>query len=305
MESLRSLSNSCGSGKATCDPKTIMSNINTEHRRSVLKWLFESLDLLKIEERVFFASVVVADRYCVSGYLRQPDASRRIEGSDLQLIILSALCCSLKSSESSLDMSVKGFIEHISGGHVNVKDIFNMETNILRGLDFDVFNPSYPVYLESFFYVLSRTPIDTEFSPLEQSSVSRPFPGWAAKKYFLSLFLLYLAAFHVETLYAVNPPLLISACVLTATFTLGDQRLDSLEFQTILEALVEAQWLDTETHDVAFIIKHMSRFWQRAAGEIGEDAFKSICRLFDTDDRHHVSRVPPPRIGSDTVTSGG
>lgn len=294
-----------GSSNAVLDTKSLISTINTEHRKSVLKWLFESLELLKIEERVFFASLVLADRYCASVNLRQTSVPRRIEGSDLQLIILSALCCSLKSCESSLDMSVKGFIEHISGGHVNLSDIFNMETNILSGLDFNVFNPSYPVYLESFFYVLSRTPIDSALSPLEQPCVARTFPEWAAKKYYLSLFLLYLAAFHVETMYAVKPPLLISACVLTASFTLGDQTIESLEFQTIQEALVEAQWLDPEIHDVAFIVRHMSRFWKCAAVDIGEEVFSSICRLFDTDNRYHVSRISPPRIGSDIVTSGG
>ena len=303
MESLRILKRSHGQYGEAVDIQTITAHVNTEHRAAVLKWLFESLELLKIEERVFFASVLIADRFCARS--TQLSATRRIDGSDIQLIILSALCCSLKSCESSLDMSVKGFLEHISGGHVNPKDIFVMETKILSCLDFHVFSPSYSVYLESFFYVLSRTSIETLSSPLEQSQSQRPLPEWAAKKYYLSLFLLYLVAFHVETLHAVQPPLLVSACILTAAYTLSDQRIDSIEFQTILEALVEAEWLDPQTHDVAFIVRHMTRFWKRAPFDIGEATYKSICNLFDTDQRYHVSKISPPRMGTDIVTSGG
>jgi hypothetical protein len=202
-------------------------------------------------------------------------------------------------------MSVKGFLEHISGGHVDPKDIFAMETRILTSLDFHVFSPSYSVYLESFFYVLSRTSAESLSSPLEQSHSRRSLPEWAARNHSLSLFLLCLVAFHVETLHAVRPPLLASACILTAAFTLSDQRIDSIEFQTILEALVEAEWLDTQVHDVGFIVKHMSRFWKRASLDIGEAAYKSVFNLFDTDQRFHVSRISPPRLGVDIVTSGG
>ena len=287
------------------DVRSLTDFINTEHRSAVLKWLFESLELLKIEERVFFSTVVLADRYCAKAGSVPTESKPRIEGTDLQLIILSSLCCSLKSCESSLDMSVKGFLEHISGGHVNPRDIFVMETKLLTCLDFQVFGPSYSVYLESFFYVLSRTSIESQSSPLEQPQTLRPLPEWAARHLSLSLFLLYLAAFHVETLHAVRPPLLVSACILTAAFTLSDQRIESIEFQTILEALVEAEWLDTQTHDVAFIVRHMARFWKRAPAEIGEPVYKSICNLFDTDKRFHVSKISPPRVGSDIVTSGG
>jgi len=289
----------------TVDVRALSSFINTEHRAAVLKWLFESLELLTIEERVFFATVVLADRYCARVAAEHRDRPRSIEGSDLQLIILSSLCCSLKSCESSLDMSVKGFLEHISGGHVNPKDIFVMEAKLLSCLDFHVFNPSFSVYIESFFYVLSRTTIESLSSPLEQPQSVRPLPDWAAMHYYLSLFLLYLIAFHVETLHAVRPPLLVSACILTAAFTLSDKKLESIEFQTILEALVEAGWVDSQTHDVSFIVRHMTRFWKRAPDEIGEAAYKSICNLFDTDQRHHVSRINPPRVGSDVITSGG
>ena len=202
-------------------------------------------------------------------------------------------------------MSVKAFMDHISGGHVQSRDIFSMETRILNEVDFDVFRPSYPVFLESFFYILSRTPIEMVACPLEQPPSPRTLPTWAAQQYQLSLFLLSLTAFHVDTFHAVRPPLLISACIMTAAYTLCDQKLDSLEFQTILDALCEAGWFDNNSHDVGFIVRHMSRFWKRAPMEIGEEAYKSVFRIFDTDQRYHVSRLNPANYSSETVTSGG
>ena len=151
VDKLSVLSNLWDTELDSVNPSSLSLSINKAHRNSVLKWLFESLQLLKVEDRVFFASVMLADRYCSRAPLR-----RRLEGSELQLIILSSLCCSLKCVESSLDLSVKAFLEHVSGGHVDPKDIFASESRILQALDFNAFSPSPSVYLESFYFALLK-----------------------------------------------------------------------------------------------------------------------------------------------------
>jgi hypothetical protein len=283
----------------------LTGRINVNHRASVLKWLFESLALLNIEDRVFFSTVQIADRYCVNMAHRHVSTSNAIEGSELQLIILSALCCSLKIVESSLDLSVRAFLEHVSGGHVDPRDIFSTETKILTALDFHVFSPSLSLYLESFYFTLSRSSSEMTSGPLEQPATLRPPPKWASRQYSLALFLLYLVVFDIETLHAVRPPLLISACVLTSAFTLTDGDINGIEVRTISDALVEAEWLDTKIHNVAYIVRHMVRFWKRVATD-KDPIFLSVSALFDCDDKHRVNRISPPRhVVSDNIASSG
>lgn len=270
----------------------LSGNINTAHRSSVLKWLFESLDLLRIEDRVFFATVMLADRYCALVAPR-----RKFEGSELQLIILSALCCSLKVVESSLDLSVKAFLEHVSGGHVEPKDIFATESKILQALDFNTFTPSLSVYLESFYFVLMN-PVKS-VGPLEQDAGISTLPSWASKQYYLSLYLLYLVVFEVDLLHSRKPCEVVSACILASAITCFDDRRD---IDKLVDALFQAGWI-SETCDISELVSEISTLWMRATNQKSE-IVQSIVHLFDTKEKHFVSRLYPKHSYSVHVSGG-
>jgi len=308
MDSLRTLQTASFWQVETVNAEVLSDRINSQHRSAVLKWLFESLSLLNIEDRVFFSTVSIADRYCAQLSHRSITNNTPVEGSELQLIILSALCCSLKAVESSLDLSVKSFLEHVSGGHVLPRDIFATESTILLALDFNVFSPSLSVYLESFYFTLSRSSTEMTSGPLEQPASPRPLPNWALQQYNLALFLLYLIVFDIGTLHAARASLVVSACILTSAFTLCDEKLSALEFQTIVDALIEAEWIEVNRHNVTVIVRHMVRFWKRMSSDNGE-VFRSVSALFDSDEKLRVNRIAPPRhiAGHDAkiASSGG
>jgi hypothetical protein len=268
--------------------RALSYNINRSHRNSVLKWLFESLELLKVEDRVFFATVILADRYC--SRLR---CKTKLEGSELQLIILSCLCCCLKTVESSLDLSVKAFLEHVSGGHVDSKDIFHTESEILEALNFDVFAPSLSVFLESFFLFLSNSM--NVAGPLEQSSEKAQISPDLRKQYFLSLFLLFLVVFEPDVLYSASLSEIVSGCILVSASTL-----DSENFNSTVRILLNFEWMQASS-DMSSTMNLISKLWERVSQDKSEVSL-SIKALFDCEAKFFVSRMIPRQ---NAPSSGG
>ena len=300
MENLCILSNLWDPTLDAVPTNGLSASINRSHRNSVLKWLFESLDLLKVEDRVFFATIMLADRYCS----RLP-GRRRLEGSELQLVILSSLCCCLKVVESSLDLSVKAFLEHVSGGHVDPKDIFATESKIIQSLDFNTFTPPLSVYLESFYFALTQPAVHA--GPLEQPVKPSPLPTWAVKQYNLALYLLYLVVFDTDMLHSHRPAEVAAGCILTSAFTLIDER-GEFEFEVVIDGLIRAGWID-QSVDIAAVISEMTRYWRKTVAE-QSDLVDSIKSLFDNKDKFFVSRIVPKsleqRRGSGgVIVSGG
>lgn len=297
MISLSILSNLWEKSLDSVDSIALNARINTTHRESVLKWLFESLDLLHVPDGVFFASVVLADRYS-----SKVESRRRLEGSELQLVILSSLCCCLKTVDASIDLSVKAFLEHVSGGHVDAKDIFQTEAKLLQALEFNAFTPCLSVYVDSFYNALCLDRADA--GPLEQRTDTRPLPEWAQKQRYLTLFLLYLCVFDIERLHSQSPAELTATCILTSAYICSNQDRtpsEAPEWERIVENLVSAGWVQG-TSDLATQISDLIVFWQEAVDK-STDAVESCIKLFDCKERFHVSRISPG--GTRFTVSGG
>ena len=288
MDSLRILSNLWDLQIDGVDVHALGSNVNSSHRNAVLKWLFESLELLKVGDRVFFATVLLADRFCVTFQPR-----RLLEGSELQLVILSALCCSLKVVDSSLELTVKAFLEHVSGGHVDPRDIFATEAKILQALDFTTFHPSLSTFIESFYYAITLPPsLEGKAHPLEQPYPPHELPGWALKHQQLAVFLLFLSVFDFKHLHTRRPSELVSACIITSGLALTSETDPAApNLDEISTLLFRCKWIDQAT-DVALLVAELTTFWKGCLEEPSE-ATRSVFSLFDTPERLHVSRMNP------------
>lgn len=264
----------------------LSSNVNTVHRNAVLKWLFESLELLKIGDTVFFGTVILADQFCA-----RYKPTRVLEGSELQLVILSALCCSLKVVDSTLELSVKAFLEHVSGGHVDPRDIFATEAKILETLDFDAFNPPLCLLIESFYHFLTIPRVRETTYPLEQSYPPRMLPEWASRHQQLAVFLLILSVFDVKHLYSRRPSELVSACIITSELTLQSDHDAAPNLDDIVSVLIRFEWIDRNS-DVALLVAEVTTFWKECL-EAPSEAISSVFSVFDSPERLHVSRITP------------
>lgn len=301
MDRLRILSSLSSATSESVDAGQLLRKINKGHRNSVLKWLFESLDLLKVEDSVFFATVLLSDRYCC-----KLAHSRRLEGADLQLVILASLCCSLKVVDSSVDLSVKAFIEHVSGGHVDAKDIFMTEARILRLLNFDAFVPSLSEFVTSFYEMLLENKSTTS-SPLEQEVRRMQLPAIIRRKREMSIFLLYLTVLDVERFHSMDLPTLVSSCILSGAWIVSSSRNRASteeiarEVSPIADGLIHGGWL-SEQEDFLGIIQETVAFWEVTMSKPSE-AVTSLKRIFGSNDRCEVATITlnDPRI----MSSGG
>ena len=300
MERLRILSNLASASSGILDSHELSRKINRTHRNSVLKWLFESLDLLRVEDSVFFATVLLADRYCC-----RVDLNRKLEGADLQLVILASLCCSLKVVDTSVDLSVKAFLEHVSGGHVDPKDIFQTEARLLKALEFDAFIPSLSDFVTSFYEALCDDCSCTK-SPLEQELAKIQLPYEVMKQQEMAKFLLYLTVLDVERLHSMTLPRLVAGCILSGAWIVNTSmnytRSPEAAFQvsTIADCLVDAGWL-CESDDCLSIIHETTAFWEDMVGK-PTDAVDSLKRLFGSKEKLEVSKL---KLLTTRVLSGG
>ena len=263
------------------------SNVNLSHRSAVLKWLFESLELLKVGDKVFFGTVLLADKFCSICQTK-----RILEGSELQLVILAALCCTLKAVDSSIELSVKAFLEHVSGGHVDPRDIFATEAKILQSTDFNAFTPALSVYIESFYYAFTLPSETGKANPLEQRYPSNDVPEWALKQQQLALFLLFISVFNMQRLHSRRASELVSACIITSALTLvnvADAAGPSLD--DVVSALVRCGWIN-KASDVAILVAEVTSFWKQSLVE-PSDAIRSVIAAFDSPERRRVSRINP------------
>ena len=301
MKGLSALSRLSCASDIRVDSAQLVRKINKSHRNSVLKWLFESLEILRVEDSVFFSTVVLADRYCA-----QTSLSRRLEGADLQLVILASLCCCLKIVESSVDLSVKAFLEHVSGGHVDSKDIFQTEAKILRAINFDAFVPSYSEYITVFFNMLCQRPVSTDF-PLEQELPSSLMPEWARKQKDMALFLLYLTSLDTDRLHSRSPGRLAASCILTSVWIVRTFDRSSLacagpDVPSIAKNLIATGWIESNA-DVHRMIEDTTLFWEGCVSKQSE-ATQSLVRIFSTPQRSGVSQLSPP-VSARTSVGGG
>jgi hypothetical protein len=301
MKALAPLGKLSSASDVGVDSSQLGRKINKSHRNSVLKWLFESLDLLRVEDSVFFGTVSLSDRYCARTGL-----SRRLEGADLQLVILASLCCCLKIVESSVDLSVKAFLEHVSGGHVESKDIFQTEAKILRAIDFDAFVPAHSEYVTTFFNMLCRKPLPAD-APLEEESARPAIPEWARKQRDMAMFLLYLLSLDVDRLHAMSAPKLAASCILTGvwivkTFDKSAASNDGPDVQDIAKNLIACSWIETSA-DIHRMIEDTTLFWEGCVNKQSE-ATQSLVRIFASPQRSCVSSLLPP-VSARTMAGGG
>ena len=282
MNRLTILSNLQADTCETVDPTELCRKINKTHRNSVLKWLFESLDLLRVEDSVFFCTVLLADRYCFLSNVR-----RKFEGADLQLVILASLCCSLKIVESSIDLSVKAFLEHVSGGHVEAKDIFQAEARVLQSLNFNAFSPPLSIYLDSFYDMLSDE--SPPLGPLEQEIRRSSLPDWVKQQKQFALLLLYLSVLDIDWLHSHPTSQLICRCILTSSDMMDNGLDGSKRLGEIVDRLVEVNWLDSSS-DVSRMISETGDFYSRLVAKPSE-AVESILKIFSLRERSHASKA--------------
>jgi hypothetical protein len=294
MNRLTILSNLHADTGFAVDPGELCRKINKTHRNSVLKWLFESLDLLRVEDSVFFCAVLLADRYCYQSSVR-----RKFEGADLQLVILASLCSSLKIVESSIDLSVRAFLEHVSGGHVEAKDIFQAEARVLQSLNFNAFSPPLSIYLDSFYdMLLEESPPQ---GPLEQEIRRTSMPEWAKQQKQFALLLLYLSVLDIDWLHSHPPSELISRCILTSSDMRNNGLDGSKRLEEIALRLVEVNWLDPSS-DILCIISETGEFYRRLVSKPSE-AVESILKIFGSRERAQASKAS--NHAARLVVSGG
>lgn len=284
------------------DVKCLMRTINTDHRNAVLRWLMESLDLLKIEDRVYFSTLLLADKYCAKITGRW---DVRYEGSELQLVLLSSLCCALKTTECSLELSIKSFLEHVSGGHVTCKDIFTAETRLLQILDFDVFAPSVAVFLEAYFFDLVKEHLKIEGlasqgppCPMEQKPVDKStLPPWTQQQYYISLFLLYLFSLDVGLFHSFrHPSVLVSACILTAAFNFQLAEVQH-EFPATIAKLTKLGFIDPRRDNIDALVRETNNLWVAKLELAEEDSsIAGVKKLFDSEKRMYASKIIPRQI---------
>lgn len=285
------LLNSYNETHDSVDLQSLSRTINLEHRNAVLKWLMESLDLLKIEDRMYFSTLTLADRYCSRVRGRW---ELRYEGPELQLVLLASLCCSLKTTESSLTLSVKSFLEHVSGGHVSCRDIFAAETRLLQLLDFNVFTPSVVLYLEGYYYQVGKT---EPGGPLEQNDASQLPPQWIREQYNIALFLLYLSSLHIHIIHGYrHPSVLASACILTAAFNLQLADVQH-ELPQAIASLSNMGLIDREKDDVERLVRDMSDLWRTSVESAPQDpGVAAVFNLFGSDKRMNTSKISPRSV---------
>jgi hypothetical protein len=300
MERLRTLSKLAKLSDVGVDSQVLSQKINRTHRNSVLKWLFESLDLLKVEDSVFFATVSLSDRYCSHASL-----SRRLEGADLQLVILASLCCCLKVIDSSVDLSVKAFLEHVSGGHVDAKEIFKAEARILKVINFDAFLPSMPEYISGFYDILFSDMKCSE-GPLEQPVRRHILPASMVQRRDMATFLLYLFSLDIDRLHSSHQTALVSNCILASSWIIdgegcGEPMDVTVSVDSVARKLEEIGWIDARMNVAAAIDETVS-FWEACLRKPSE-ASQSIFRIFSSPSRSRVSTLAP--VASRMIVGGG
>ena len=293
MDNLSILSNLWDDEIDSVDCDTLRKSLNRVHRSAVLKWLFESLELLHIEDRVFFTTAMLADRFCAHAVSN----NRPLEGSELQLVILASLCCSLKTVECTLDLPIREFLEHVSGGHVEPRTIFQKETEILQALNWNVITQSLCVFIDSFYYALTFN--STTSPTLEQACVQSPMPQWALKQSNLARFLLFLSVFDTDWLHSRKPSVLAAACILTSAYTLLEHE-HNISMDNVGTILIHSKWIEKDD-DLDFLVAETIHYWHRS---LSNDAIAGILALYQTSEKNNVAQIRPPRLISRLSSSG-
>lgn len=301
-----------------------------EHREKVVSWLVQTYAVMNFGEHMLHQTTLTIDRYA-DGISPKP-----IPPDEMQRVLLAAISCTLKTSVvDDFARSVREILQHLSRGQVRFSQIMYQELALLDVLGYNVTVPSIMDFVDALLVRASRDLALPPSSPFKDASSSekgsphrssctsgddveftcavRDIDARAnAKDVFnrdntlgqMSSFLLELALYEPEMLYAYPQAILAGAALLIASSKLEPPRQKQVA-ETIVVDLKVLIGRDKDPGSVWQIhlskaVTRLGELWEQAVaarivpGQDGALGVHTIFEKYSVPERMSVASLLPP-----------
>jgi len=109
----------------------LVSRLGSNQRESILEWLVQACDIMRLQDGVLYSTVLMLDRYCAAAH--EPLPMER-----MQKVLMAVICTVLKTCTVSDEvcMPLRDLLLHLCRRQVNFEEVLEMEHRVLRTLQF-------------------------------------------------------------------------------------------------------------------------------------------------------------------------
>jgi hypothetical protein len=171
----------------------LLTNLGGNQRESILEWLVQACDIMRLPDAVLYSTVLLLDRYCTVAH--EPLPMER-----MQKVLMAVICTVLKTCAiaDEVTMPLRELLLHLCRGQVVFEEILVMEHRVLQTLQFTgITSPTVLDFLEAL-----GTPLHICSDSAESALPIR-----------LAKFLIELSLFHASVHYR-RPHLILAAASL-------------------------------------------------------------------------------------------
>jgi hypothetical protein len=112
-------------------PEDVMAHLGSTQRESIIEWLVQACDIMRLQDGVLYSTVLMLDRYCACA--REPLPMER-----MHKVLMAVICTVLKTCTVSDDvcMPLRDLLLHLCRRQVCLEEILSMEHRVLQTLQF-------------------------------------------------------------------------------------------------------------------------------------------------------------------------
>lgn len=124
----------------------LVARLGNNQRESILEWLVQACDIMRLNDGVLYSTVLTLDRYCAAA--REPLPMER-----MQKVLMAVICTVLKTCTVSDEvcMPLRDLLLHLCRRQVNFEEILAMEHRVLQTLQFSGLSAPTPLdFLDAF-----------------------------------------------------------------------------------------------------------------------------------------------------------
>jgi hypothetical protein len=221
----------------------LLTNLGGNQRESILEWLVQACDIMRLPDAVLYSTVLLLDRYCTVAH--EPLPMER-----MQKVLMAVICTVLKTCAiaDEVTMPLRELLLHLCRRQVVFEEILVMEHRVLQQLQFSgITAPTVLDFLEAL-----GSPLQVYGESAESSSPLR-----------LAKFLVELSLFHASVHYR-RPHAILAAASLYVS--LCSYRCSPVAIPALLQDVEAVCW---EMSDVPAVVvtcaTELHSLWQEFA----------------------------------------
>jgi len=126
--------------------ENLATRLQANQRESILEWLVQACEIMRLQDGVLFSTVLMLDRYC--SVAEEPLPMER-----MQKVLMAVICTVLKTCTVSdeVPMPLQELLLHLCRRQVNFQEILAMEHKVLQTLQFSGLSAPTPLdFLDAF-----------------------------------------------------------------------------------------------------------------------------------------------------------